>query len=618
MIHQASGTDEANYSITQNPELAAVEAVTDEDGYAIVQFLPGAFTTNYSDVQHFDPTATGRVNATATWDGNTKSIQLVWKNYPYLSVETYTSKSQVQLNDTVDVTVMLKGDGWALQADPIDVMLCTDRSGSMLYDDPDRMYSVRQAAKVFVDKMSYSKDRVGLTTFGRYGAISRPGVNSGLSTSEIDNVYIYPRTYTGYATIDRTLSTNFTDVRSELDKIVPDHGTPMRDAIKKSIQHVATNGRSKAVKAVIILSDGDYNWYGDPLAHNAGSSHTTWDPTSYDNLDSDWHYYSDLNATNQNMTLYAKNNGVKIYSIAFAGERTTLRTLAEGSGGKYYAASATDIADVYTAIAGDLKREAGVNTGMDLKYEQVEVNYALEPNTGTDTILSYVYAPGSSTWVRSYYLNGSVPAHSPSYPYTFDQTGDWNSNPRKLNFNVGTIYLNQVWETKYRLKVEQEGNINIFGPDSAINFNNGAATLALPKTYISGIRNMTNTSVTTNVLKYTSITQDDPGSGGGPEAQLFITFHINSIYTGTMSLTENYYIITYDQHKYLVGTRILTPAEASQPRTFRMRIADLPAGWVEFLPVVNVQDAPGPERPVNPPAIVPPPTSPGRVYIQLN
>jgi hypothetical protein len=436
----------------------------------------------------------------------------------------------------------------------------------------------------------------------------------------MNNVYIYPRTYSDYATIDRTLSTNFTDVKNELDKIVPDHGTPMRDAVRKSIQNVAASGRSNAVKAIIVLSDGDYNWYGDPLARGGG--HTTWGPTAYGDLTSAYYQYSDLNATNQNMSNYAKNSGVKIYSIAFAntitsGGKTTLRTLAESTGGKYYEASATDIADVYTAIAGDLKREAGVNTGMELKYDQVEINYVTEANNDPDRALDYVYAPGYSTLMTSYYLNGSIPSHNPAYPYTEDQSSAWDGTPRKLTFNVGTIYLNQVWETKYRLKVEKEGNINIFGPGSTITFNNGAATLTLPKTYISGIRNMTNTSVTTNVLKYTSITQDT-GTPGTPESQLFITFHINSVYTGNRQLTERYYIITYDQHKYLVGTRILSPQEASQPRTFRMRIADMPAGWVEFLPVVDVEDAPGPERPVSPPTIAAPPTTPGRVYIQLS
>ena len=74
-----------------------------------------------------------------------------------------------------------------MQPKPIDVVLCTDRSGSMLYDDPDRMYSIREAGKIFVDQMNVSRDYLGLVTFGRNGYISRPGINSGISTSEIDN-----------------------------------------------------------------------------------------------------------------------------------------------------------------------------------------------------------------------------------------------------------------------------------------------------------------------------------------------------------------------------------------------------------------------------------------------
>ena len=87
----------------------------------------------------------------------------------------------IAVNSTVDVTIDFIGDGWALQPHPIDVVLCTDRSGSMLYDDPDRMYSIREAAKVFVQQMNSSRDTLGLVTFGRNGYISRPGVNSGIS-----------------------------------------------------------------------------------------------------------------------------------------------------------------------------------------------------------------------------------------------------------------------------------------------------------------------------------------------------------------------------------------------------------------------------------------------------
>src|SRR4030065_2942421 len=101
---------------------------------------------------------------------------------------------------------MLLGDVWALQPSPVDVVLCTDRSGSMLFDNPDPMFSIREAAKVFVDQLSASRDYLGLVTFGRNGYISRPGVNSGIPTSEINNVYSpYSWTYSDYATVDRTL-----------------------------------------------------------------------------------------------------------------------------------------------------------------------------------------------------------------------------------------------------------------------------------------------------------------------------------------------------------------------------------------------------------------------------
>ncbi|HVP95278.1 MAG TPA: VWA domain-containing protein [Methanoregulaceae archaeon] len=612
--------DNANSSAASvsNPSISSTSAVTDEDGYATIDFTPGGFITNYSD-NHYNATATGMCNVTATWNSTSHSIPLVWKNYPYLSLNVQTSASTVNVNDTVLVDVQLKGDGWALQPKPIDVYLVVDRSGSMLYDTPDREYSVRLAAQGFVNNMSAIRDRVGIVSYGWKGTVSQPGYNSG-TTAYRDNTYPgAPATYSDYATIDQTLNNNFTAVNNAITRIVPDGGTPTRQALYNVITNLKSSGRSNAVKAIIILSDGDYNWYGDPLAVNSGRGHTTWSATDFGDLDSDWYQYSGLNAADQNMSRYAKDNGIVIYSIGFAnsisnGGKTSLTNLAQGTGGQYYSASATNIGSVYTTIAGALQTVAGVNTNLNLRYDQIELNYVTEPNSGNTTSLQYVYSPGTSTYINSYWMNGTTLA---SYPQTIDQTGTWNGNPKQLIMNAGTISLNQVWEAKYLLQVVATGNINIFGPNSVISFNNGTQTLSLPKTYISSIPNMTNTSVTTNELKYTSITQET-GSPGDPESQMFITFYINSVYTGTKPLTERYYIITYDQHKYLVGTRILQPAEASQPRTFRMRISDLPTGWIQFLPVVDVEDAPGPERPVVPPNIAPPPTSPGKVYIQLS
>ena len=150
--------DTANYTAANisAPHLSSNSASTDADGNAIVEFTPGGFISNMSD-PHYNSTATGRCNVTATWNGTSYSIPLVWKNYPYLSVSVSTNASTVQVNDTVLVDIQLKGDGWALQPNPIDVFLVIDRSGSMLYDTPDREYSVRLAAQGFVNNMSYNQ-----------------------------------------------------------------------------------------------------------------------------------------------------------------------------------------------------------------------------------------------------------------------------------------------------------------------------------------------------------------------------------------------------------------------------------------------------------------------------
>jgi len=130
-----------NYTITTQPELSATSAISDSEGFAIVNFLPGAFTTNWADI-NYDPTATGSVSVTAHWENQprnlsaTHNLTVSWKNYPYLSLETAVYPETVNVTDTVDVMIKLIGDGWALQPNPIDVVLCTDRSGSMLLTIP--------------------------------------------------------------------------------------------------------------------------------------------------------------------------------------------------------------------------------------------------------------------------------------------------------------------------------------------------------------------------------------------------------------------------------------------------------------------------------------------------
>jgi hypothetical protein len=510
------------YNVTSLPSISNTSAKTDAEGHAIITFIPGSFSTVNST------TATGNVTITAIWNATPKNIVLTWKNYPYLSVKTSVMPPIIAINDTVEVRVDVLGDGWALQPTPVDVVLCTDRSGSMLYDNPDRMYSIREAAKVFVDQLSISRDYVGLVTFGRNGYISRPGVNSGIAVSEINNVYTpSSKTYSDYATVDNQLTNGFAVVKNSLNGILPDHGTPMRSAIYKSVNEIKTRGRTNTIKAIILLSDGDYNWYGDPLARGTGNSNSE---TSYTDLTTSYRTFSGLGSgqfSNQNMSVYAKNNGIRIYSIAFAnsmsaGGKQTLETLALSTGGKYYTASATDITNVYKQIAGDLKEEAGVNTTMVVDQESINVTGVPSPG---NQVFKYLYHPTYST--RIGWQDGVV--------NVTNQSADWDFD-NKLDFTLGTIKIGQTWNATFRLKANQSGSIDVFGSNSKLSFNGGTSTLTLPHTFLTVVPQLNVTSFGSKTLTLENLTVTESG-----EIKTNLPVMWNTTYTGNKTITEEVY-----------------------------------------------------------------------------
>jgi hypothetical protein len=658
--------DKTNYTITSQPSLSATNAVTNENGYAIVYFTPGGFSTNFSDPK-YQPTITGRCTVSATWNSTTRDVPVVWKNYPYLSAETYTSKSQVQVGDTVDVTVMLKGDGWALQPKPADIVLVTDLAGGV---GGGQLLSYTKTADIAFVNNATNSTWVGLVSFGNNpqpystnasllytqqenttprSILFNPYANvwdwclespalwdsRSQSPSAIINTPAAPRAQhylwsisTGYnyfnsysdATVDSPLTAHASKstLISKINGYNAKGGTDYAAGINAAIQVLDASGYSGHAKAIIIMGDGI------PMMApiSPGSLESYWPSDWYPRSNLGWEDESDIAIEAAvDAARRAEAHGITVYAAGFPlnnqVDNATLLRMVTSPDCYYFTPDPSKLDQLLLTIQGRIQKEAGVNTSMGLQYDQVEVNATPMDNSGSDPTLDYVYVPGASSLLNSYYTNGSTPAHTPSYPYTYDQTSDWHGNPRKLSFSVGTILLNQVWVGQYRLKVGNVGSLGIFGPGSIINFDgtNGPSSLTLPQISITGLVNQTDTNVTTNILDYTTLSQD-PNSDD-PESKLFITFRINSTYTGTMTLTENYYIITHDQHKYLVGTRILTPEEANHERTFRMRIADLPPGWEYFLPVVNVMDAPGPERPTNPPAIQPPPSTAGHLYIIL-
>jgi hypothetical protein len=668
---------EETYARTMEPELVSETAISNVDGYAISYFNPGAFTVDWQHI-HYDDTATGTIPITAEWENVTRgeyssqTLSVSWKNYPYLSLETVVSPQTVNVTGIVDVLIRLKGDGWALHPKPIDVVLCTDRSGSMLQDEPDRMVSVIDASKTFVGAMHVSptRDHIGLVSFGTngwaklspeykyidkkvscyspddgkwrdrnlrgyyydwtnmYGVSSTSNYISGSSfrwayrdsywdmpttynynyywpytieydTNSIHQNYVnshYPgdnRFYGDDAVVEEHLNIYPNLVNTSIDMMVPTGGTPMREGIYKAIKEINTNGRQSAIKAIIVLSDGDYNTGGDPLARPY---------QSYD-------YYYDV--TFQDLSAEANFRGIKIYSIAYGDDLSqwgedTLKALAENTGGKYYPGDAANIAEIYKSIAGELQEQAGVDTEVNLNFGQIEVNYELV--TINETYKVFDYLPDTN--VDSYHANLTKPIHDPPYPYSVNQTSEWE-NENKLTFDVGNVYLGQVWEARYQLRILTDGNINLFGPGSQVIFNDGMAFINFPKTFITGVPGMVTTGVNSSELDIdVGDSSYDPDSG-------YMEWPIYRSYSGSMNVTEFYYISNDAGMTWmLIGSAELTPEQANTDGVFRYPKVLLPPGEILFKVVANAPDAPGPVI-ANPPPPPPAEPTPGLRYITL-
>lgn len=479
--------DSGSYTQTVPPELNTASAITNDNGYALVDFSPGFFAREGES--GWNETATGKATVRATWGNLSRDIVLTWKNYPYISVETEVSPETVAVNDTVDVTIRLKGDGWALQPDPIDVVLVIDRSGSMGYTDvsPTRMAAAKTAASTFIDQMNPDRDRIGLVSF---------------SSS---------------TTVDNELGDSFEAVTTKLNALPANGATQLRRGIYEAILMQEENtDRPDAVKAVVIMTDGDWNYDGSPIGHGTGyPADSAWAyPFSGSNLEPDnYRYYDGLGGTlqsgtkkdgrwdrnyeycldgeftNQNMSRFASDNNVKLYMVTFAYNpsitvQDTMCILSTSTGGFYeHARNGDDLTDIYERIAGELKTEAGVDTEMDIVFENVEVNGNF--TTGT-SVFDYVYEDGESTVIESW-VDNETGHYEIIRRHTRDDRPNWTGSNPNLPFNIGTVRLGQTWETTFRLAVKTEGNINIFGPGSTITFDNGTGNLTLPDTFITAV-----------------------------------------------------------------------------------------------------------------------------------
>jgi hypothetical protein len=484
-----------SYTQTQGPAIQGdkkptsrlndpVTVVTDADGLATANFYPGAFVTDTKNAA-FSPLAEGTARIRASWSGIAHDIDLSYKNFPYLSVYTSVEPSTLETGKTADVTIRVRGDGYALQPRPVDVFMVTDRSGSMIDDYPDKMVQVMNSAKIFATKFDYKNDRLGQFSFGDNSQVSASGNNNcGKDDDSSDDAaygkanYVEDgKTYSDYATKDLSLSSKQSDITTAVKGLVPGGYTPMRYALYQAINELKKNGRPDAVKSLVVLSDGDYNYYGDPLARGSPGSKG---PSDYDGLDKNYVSFGGLST--QNMAAYAKANNIRIYTIGYGadisdGGRTTLEQLATSTGGKYfYALTGDDLTSFYTQIAGALKDTAGVNTNLAMDFSGVEVNSAVvKPGS---SVLQYTFIPGKSTWV--------TPPSTIGPAYQLDNTADWAAG--RLNVQLGTIKVNQEFVVNFTMKVLKDGNIKIVNSgNSRVNFDDNTGYVPVPDTYITAL-----------------------------------------------------------------------------------------------------------------------------------
>ena len=572
------GSSHYSYSSGNNPRwqengLTSIQGNTSSQAYAKVNFTPGWFPGQGVPQEHDNCTIS------AQWGSYPpQTAFLQWTNVPFLSISTNVTPLVAAWNDIINVEIKVEGNGYALRPKPVDVMLVIDTSGSMAWDinhdygsSNQRMNAAKNAAKNFIGNLNPSRDTVGLVSFS--------------ST----------------ASLKKSLTTDFNSVNSSINGLYASGATNMRKGFQLGIQELATHGRSDAIKALILMSDGEWNYDGSPVAHGTGwTSNSTpgytfsgsslepnnyryysglggslvpdcecddwecndwecshynywgncddWECTDWECTDWDcnWNCF-DGESTNQNMSRYASANNVRIYDIFFASTpsstvNTTLRTMADSTGGFYeFAPSAAKLTEIFERIAGLLREEAGVGVTMDLPFNDITIatNTSSWSMQGKD-IFNYL----TSTDERKYWSNDTT-IYRNQYR---DDTSNWTTTG-DLSFNIGTIKLDQIWEAKYRLQVKNTtlnvGRITFFDEDSVIQFSDGKQwyDVSLPTTYITCIGGQPETPIGGEEVSYSF---DDPTIQDTIVTQEFTrNFMVNgTVYDGDWERTwyETYYI----------------------------------------------------------------------------
>jgi hypothetical protein len=446
------------YNVTGQPHLDIDNATSNKDGNAIVRFYPGSFAANRTD-PGYDSTATGHVIITAIWKNTatgkeiSQQVTATWKNYAYLSIDPSVVPPNLKLNETIDITINVTGNGYKMGGKAVTAILDMDCTGNMFGNPdppyPDRAGSSKAAAKAFVDEMKNGQDYIGLNSFGTY------------KNDEFD---LPPQA-------------SMILVKENIDDLVK--GSSAGDfaaSITDSITNITVTQPYRPldeVRAVIVLHDAGASNVKDAEEDAIVSAALSPNPKIY------------------LFTVLYYDGG----STSSSTEKTMI-ALANRTGGKFFKPRSPDeLRQAYIDIAGILRTLAGVNATLSLNFQKVEVNGT--EMSGSE-VFSYVPVPLGMTNP----LSRTTILWQNNTRSFLNQSDEWNAN-HQLNFKIGTINISETWSTTYRLRVNQTGLINIFNcTTSSLTFNDGTGNkqMCLPNLYITVNPNVTPIGVKSGML----------------------------------------------------------------------------------------------------------------------
>ncbi|HDQ07981.1 MAG TPA: hypothetical protein ENN44_04300 [Methanoculleus sp.] len=637
-------TSEPGISLTGNSAWTqnSLKATTGPDGYATVYFKAGSFPVRGEE--DFDPFSRGNCTITAMWKSESKvSPVITWRNYPYLRVESEVSSVQVAPGDDLDVTIRLIGDGnELLNHNPIDVVLCLDRGEDMLLDEGktgrDRMEAAREAAMYLVGGgttgeigLTPGMDRVALMTYS--DPTTNPPYTTGTADLLVlnesyknwvnnvgkdgnkndDEAYLnahYPgngvTAYSDFATLDYAFSygaqNDWNGLENTLNHVVPlkknkdgQASAPLRLGLKESIGYIESNASSSAVKAIVLLMQNNYRYYGNPFAEGSVMAVAPDDNTLPVGGKS-YHHFTDLPNEYQNMVTYAVANDIKIYAVYYpqssSNDYLVPQRLANETGGEfYYAGNEEQLKDAFRKIRDSLLRDAGVNT-------KVNLNFAGQPENFTYSateLLSYI--PETAIDFYNWSVDGYTPTeHITGYPASINQTEMWTgadgSKPASLSFTVGNVTVKQTWMTEFSLRINssinQQVNFNLFADGSYVEFENqdGGTTMEeLPSIIISVIPGLTAEGLINATVAITSfeLTSQDP---------FFANLAWDISYNGDFNMTEELFYKDINEPGPTwkkLGVQTLLMGETTDSSS--VYIADMPIGTYQARLHVSTWDA---------------------------